>query len=225
MKPYYPLLLKMPLFDGIQADDLQALHQCLDFRTRKYQKDEAVILEGDEVKKLGIVLSGSMLVVKDDIAGNRSIISHVMPGNQFGESFALANQKKSIVSVFSSEDSEVLFIDAQRILTVCEKLCSYHNQLIYNVMRSVAEKNIGLNEKIEMLSQKTTRGKLMSYLSMEAKRQNSLNFEISFNRQQLADFLFVDRSALSAELSKMRKEGILDYRKNHFQLKLNSSVF
>lgn len=219
MKPYYPLLLKTALFEGISADDLDTLHRCLNFQVQKYQKDEAIFLESDVITKFGIVLSGNIIIVKDDVYGKRSIISNIIPGNLFGEAFALSHQKMSSVSAYAASKSEILFLDAGKILTLCEALCPFHTRLVHNIMRVIAEKNIFLNEKIDLLSQKKIRDKLLSFLNSEAKRQKSLDFQIAFDRQQLADYLFIDRSALSAELSKLQQDGYLTYHKNHFTLK------
>lgn len=219
MKSYDPLLLQMPLFYNFSPKDLDSLRSCLSFRVRKYLKGEAIFLEGDEVSRLGIILNGSIIVAKEDISGNRNIISEFSAGNLFGEAFAFSKQKRITVSVFSESDSEILFLDAEHLLTLCKELCPFHSQLIRNLMNEFAEKTILLNEKIDLLSQKTIQDKVLAFLFSEVKQQGNRSVQIPFNRQQLADYLFVDRSALSAELSRMQKKGILEYHKNKFVLK------
>jgi CRP-like cAMP-binding protein len=147
MKSYDPLLLQMPLFYNFSPKDLDSLRSCLSFRVRKYLKGEAIFLEDDEISQLGIILNGSVMIAKEDISGNRNIISTFSAGNLFGEAFAFSKQKRITVSVFSESDSEILFLDAEHLLTLCKELCPFHSQLIRNLMNEFAEKTILLNEK------------------------------------------------------------------------------
>ena len=150
--------------------------------------------------------------------GNRSILAKLDAGNLFGESFALAEIKTLPVSVISTTDSELLFIECQKLATPCTNACSFHSKLIQNMLGIVSKSNISLTKKIEYSSKRTTREKLLAYLSSEAQKADNNKFSIPFNRQELADYLTVDRSAMSAELSKLRNDGFINYNKNNFEL-------
>ena len=150
--------------------------------------------------------------------GNRSILSEVTAPEMFAEAFACAESKALPVTVIANEPCEVMLIDCGHILHTCSNNCGFHQQLIFNLMKDLATKNIMFHQKIEITSKRTTREKLLAYLLFRAKEQGADSFEIPFDRQALADYLEVDRSGLSAEISKLKKEGILDSRKNHFEL-------
>lgn len=218
MQKYLNVLKKLSLFEGISEENTSALLSCLNAKTVHYEKSRYVYLSGESFEGMGIVLSGSVQIIKEDYYGNRLIISEVGEAELFGETFACADIKKLPVSVYASEDSDIMFIDYRRLISPCSSTCAFHSKLIYNMVRIVAMKNIMLNEKIEVMSKRTTREKLITYLSSEAQRAKSSRFEISFNRQELADFLCVERSAMSAELSRMQADGLLKYEKNRFEL-------
>jgi CRP-like cAMP-binding protein len=167
---------------------------------------------------LGVVLEGSVQIVKDDFYGNRSILTYAEPGELFGEAFACGDVEKMPVSGYATKVSKILMLSCKKMLTVCSSACSFHNRLIKNLLTVVANRNLNLSQKISVMSHKTTKEKLIAYLSEEAKRQNSSEFSIPFNRQQLADFLSVDRSAMSNELCKMRDEGLLEFERSAFKL-------
>lgn len=207
-----------PLFSGISIDDVQTLLQCLPTEICSYEKGGVIAMAGDAVGAVGLVVSGSVCVQQEDFWGNRTIMSLVEPGGLFSESFACAGLAELPVTVTAAEKSRVLFADCRRILTTCPSACQFHTELIKNMVQIVARENIMLTRKIEYMSRRTTRAKLLCYLSANATEMESEFFEIPFNRQELADYLAVDRSALSAELSKMRREGILDFNKNAFRL-------
>lgn len=218
MLAYAPILLKMPLFAGVAAGDLSLLANCLSFRVKKYLQNEAVFLEGSKITRIGIVLSGIALVLKEDLAGNRMIFSEIKTGQVFGEAIAFSRSQISTVSIFAAEDSEILTIDSRNLSTICQNNCPFHNQLIRNMLQTIAEKNIMQKEKIELLSKRSIRAKILNYLRNESRKNFASEFRISLNRQELADYLCVDRSALSAELGKLQKEGLLCFRKNDFKL-------
>ena len=167
---------------------------------------------------MGVVLRGKVRLIREDYYGNRSIVAEVEPGELFAETVAAAGAKKMPVSAAASEDSEIMLINCQRVLYHCGKGCDFHNKLVGNLLQVVAEKNMILNQKIEIISKRTTREKLMTFLLSEAKKKNSGEFEISYNRQELADFLGVDRSAMSAEIARMRRDGLIESEKNRFRL-------
>lgn len=167
-----------------------------------------------------MVLSGCALVVQEDIWGNRNILSRTTPGQTYAAAFACAPSSVSNVSVVTETPTAVLFLNVKRLLTVCPSACAHHSRIIRNLLSDLAGKNLLLNEKLTHIAQRTTRAKLMSYLSAEAQRRGAVEFDIPFSRQQLADFLAVERSGLSLELGKMKKEGLLDYHKEHFVLNI-----
>jgi CRP-like cAMP-binding protein len=214
----HELLCGSPLFSGISVSDVQTLLNCLPTEVRNYEKGGVIAMTGDAVGAVGVVISGSVCVQQEDFWGNRTIMEHVAPGGLFNEAFACAGLAELPVTVVAVEKSRVLFADCRRILTTCSSACQFHTELIKNMVQILARENIMLTKKIEHMSRRTTREKLLCYLSSKAKELERDYFEIPFNRQQLADYLAVDRSALSAELSRMRKEGILDFNKNAFKL-------
>ena len=165
-----------------------------------------------------MVLSGSVQVIQVDYYGNRSILSVMGEGEVFAEAFACAELREIPVSVIADEPSEIMFIDSSHILHTCHNNCGFHQQLIFNLMKDLAVKTIMFHQRIEITSKRTTREKLLAYLAMQAKRAGSDSFDIDFDRQELADYLEVERSGLSAEISKLRREGILENHKNHFEL-------
>ena len=218
MKKYYEILNKCPLFHGIEEAELASVLECLNAGTAEYKKNELIFMEGSPAKFVGIVLSGGVRIIKEDYFGNRSIVSRSGPGELFGESFACAGTEVLPVSVAAAFDSEIMMIDCRRITRTCSHSCEFHNRIIFNLLKTVAEKNLEFNRKIEITSKRTTREKLMSYLMYEAKNNHSNSFTIPFDRQELADYLEVDRSGLSAEISRLRKEGIIECSRSRFTL-------
>lgn len=218
MKNYYNVLKKSMLFSGIEDDELGSMLKCLNARVKEYSKDDFVFFAGDKITEVGFVLSGTVHIINEDYWGNRVIISNVSEGNLFGESYACSGSQKITVSVVATADTKIMFFDVKRIITTCSSGCIFHTRLIKNLVTVLAQKNLQLRSKIEHTSKRSTREKLLSYLSEQSKKANSSSFEIPFNRQQLADFLCVDRSAMSNELSKMKKEGILEYNRSYIHL-------
>ncbi len=218
MKKYFNSIRKCPLFDGISDEQLEKMLVCLGARVESFDKKYTVMAEGSPAKYLGIVLSGSCQIIRTDYYGNRSILAEVGESELFGEAFSCAELNDIPVTVTANEPSDIMLIDASHILHTCENNCGFHKQLIFNLMKDLARKTIVFNQKIEVISKRTTREKLMTYLMMCAKRTGSDSFNIPFDRQELADYLEVDRSGLSAEIAKLRREGILESTKNYFKL-------
>ena len=218
MKKFLEVLKKCPLFDGIDETDLLRMLDCLGAKTAFFDKKYTVFAEGKPAKYIGIVLSGSVQVEQLDYYGNRSILSTMGESEIFAEAFACAEVESLPVSVIANEPSEIMFIECSHVLHTCQNGCGFHHQLIFNLMRDLATKTILFHQKIEITSKRTTREKLMTYLMLQAKRAGQSSFDIPYDRQELADFLEVDCSGLSAEISKMKKEGIIDNRKQHFEL-------
>ena len=218
MEKYLGVLKKVNLFEGIEPSDIKPLLSCLSASVAGYAKRQMIFVEGDSVDKVGIVLSGQVQVIKEDFYGNRNIVAVLNEGALFGETFVCADVRTLPVSVYAVTDCEILFVDYRRLITTCSNTCSFHQRLIFNMLRILANKNIGLTQKIEYISKRTTREKLLAYLSAESKRAKSNSITIPVNRQELADYLSVDRSAMSAELGRLRDEGILNFNKNWFEL-------
>lgn len=218
MKKYFAVLRKCPLFDQIEDEDLMAMLGCLGAKVESFDKKYTIFAEGTPAKHIGILLSGSAQIVQVDYYGNRSILNSIVPSEVFAEAFACAGVNSLPVTVTANEPCEVMLINCEHILHTCGNHCGFHQQLIFNLMKDLASKAILFQQKIEVTSKRSTREKLMAYLLMHAKKANSSSFDIPFDRQELADFLEVDRSGLSAEISKLRKEGILENNRKHFVL-------
>lgn len=218
MKKYFDTLRKCSLFSGISDDDMMPLLGCLDAKVVYFDKKYTILAEGDRAKYIGIVLSGSAQIIQVDYFGNRSIISSVATSDMFGEAFACAEVEEIPISVVASEACEIMLIDCGRVMHSCSKSCGFHQQMIYNLMKNLAVKNIRFHQKIEITSKRTTREKLMAYLLLRAKECGKSRFDIPFDRQELADYLEVDRSGLSAEISKLRREKVIECKKNHFEI-------
>ena len=218
MEKYFDLLLANPLFADISRESLESLLTCLNARIETYPKGEPVFLEGDRAGTIGFVLEGGVQLVRDDFYGNRFLMMFVQAGELFGEVFACANVDAMPYSGYAAQESKVMWLACRKMLTVCKNACGFHNTLVQNLLQVMAQKNLLLNRKILFMSEKTTREKLMAYLMDQAKQKGSAEFSIPLDRQALADFLGVERSAMSAELSKLRTAGVLDTKGSWFRL-------
>lgn len=229
MKEYdWELVEKSPLFSGMNKEEVRQALQCLGSEQKIYEKDAYIFQHGETITQIGLILSGSAIIQKEDFWGNCDIISHVSKGELFGESFACMEMKEMPVSVVCKERTEVLFLTYQKIIRTCPRSCDFHQKLLQNMIRVMATKNFMLMGKMEHMMKRTTREKLLSYLSEQAMWKKSDTFQIPFDRQELADYLGVDRSAMSSELGKLKKDGILQFHKNKFillkNLKMNMSL-
>lgn len=214
-------LPQIPVFAGISSEEIPKMLSCFSAEEHFFEKNQIIFSYGQNIKHIGIILEGSVCIVKEDFWGNANLLAECKAGDIFGEAYAIASDEPLEMNIFSASHSRILFLELSNILTICPNACSFHNRLIQNLLMLCAQKNIRLNQKLEHMSKRTTREKLLSYLSMESKKAQSPAFTIPFNRQQLADYLSVDRSAMSNELCKLRDEGILTFHKNQFLL-LNS---
>ena len=210
---------KSPLFEGVDDQDLDSMMHCLSAKKRHYKKEEFIFHSGDKAQQIGMVLSGTVHMMKEDFWGNRMILGEAGPGDLFGEVYACAGVKWLEVNVIAKTDTDILFLDIQKILTVCSNGCEFHSRMIRNLLSSISRRTLAMTRKVEHMSQRTLRDKVLSYLSSQAVTSESREFTIPYNRQQLAEYLSVDRSALSSELGKMRDQGILEFHKNWFHLK------
>ena len=218
MKKYFESLRACALFANIAQDELEGMLACLNAELLHIGRGKPVFLEGDPAEFVGVVLEGAVQVVRDDYYGKRSVLTLVEPTQMFAEAFACADVQTMPVSVFAVKESVIMRLDCRRILTVCSNACRFHTQLVRNLLRIVSEHNLRLSRKIEFMSQRTTREKLMAYLLAQAKQAGSSEFIIPYDRQALADFLGVERSAMSAELSKLRRDGRIEFRGSWFRL-------
>ncbi len=216
MQNNYNKILSNQLFKNISEKDFSCMLNCLAAFDRKYHKNETILNEGDNINFVGAVLEGSVKIINTDYNGNEIIIAEVLEGEIFAEVFACAEIFKSPVSIVSATQSVVLFFDYRKIISTCKASCSFHQQLVANMLKVVAHKSLYLNRRIDIISKKTLRDKIVAYFHYESMGRK--RFSISMNREELANFLCADRSALSNELSKMKKDGLIDYNRNDFTL-------
>ena len=220
MQEFFSIIRSSPLFSGISESELAAMLTCLDAKQENFPKDAFLLRAGDTAESIGLVLSGSVLVVQEDIWGNRNILSKAGAGQIVAAAYACAPGARLNVSVVAETAAVVLFLNVKRVLSICTSACAHHSRVIRNLLGELANKNLRLGEKVTQISQRTTRAKLLSYLSAEAQRSGTCEFDIPFSRQQLADYLAVERSGLSQELGKLKEEGLLDFHKNRFRIRL-----
>ena len=218
MKKYLNILKKCPLFIDIEEENLLRMLVCLGARVEFFDKKYTIFSEGSPAKYVGIVLSGSVQIVQVDYYGYRSILSELPPSEVFAEAFACAETVSLPVSVIMNEPGEIMLIDCSHILHTCRNNCGFHQKLIFNLMKDLAMKTILFHQRVEITSKRTTREKLLAYLHVQAQKTGKTSFLIPFDRQELADFLVVDRSGLSAEIGKLKKEGVIEVEKNRFTL-------
>ena len=211
-------LLACKLFSDITAKEIKSMIPCIAPISKKFEKGEYIFREGNHLTSLGIVISGEVVLERIDYWGNRTLQSKLHESDVFGEAYACLPEVQFIMDAVAVTDVHIIFINIHKIMDTCKNMCSYHKQLSRNLLDILVYKNIFLNEKAVHLSQRSIRNKITSYLSEQSKLNNSDDFTINLDRQGLADYLCVDRSALSSELSKLRKEGLIDYKKNKFRL-------
>ena len=218
LEKYYNQIKNSPVFLGMSDDELKGLLECFGARIRKFEKEEMIIRQGDVISNIYLILDGEVNIEKDSYWGRRIIISRLGKNDNLALSFVGSKDVESSVDAITVKDTTVLVLRYEKCTSMCQNACTRHKVLINNLFRILSKENIELIQKIENVSQKTIRDKLLTYLSNEAQRQHSNSFDIHFNRQDLADYLNVDRSAMSIELSKLQKEGLIEYNKNHFEL-------
>jgi len=218
LKQNIKILKQSPLFQGVEEIDLEAMLSCLGATERKYSKNDVILLAGTRVTSVGILVEGNAQITRDDAEGNRAILSELEKADLFAEAYVAAGSEEIPITVVATTDCRVVWVPFSKIVGTCSNACGFHKTLVQNMMKVIAVKNIWMNEKMRILSCKTTKEKLMTYLSDYSERTGKNKFKIPFSRNELADFLSVDRSAMSRELSRLRDEGYLDYHKNEFEL-------
>lgn len=219
------IILQSKIFKNIEENEVDILLRCIDNYRKNFKKGEIILREGERTEYMGIVITGSVVVERADLWGNNTVLGVISPGGIFAETYSILNDEPLMINVYANEKSEILFLRTNEIFKTCEKSCNFHDQLILNLIRIASVKNINLSRKILHTGPKTIRGKLLSFFSEWVKKENSLSFSVPYNRQQLADYLSVDRSAMSNELSKMQKEGILEFKKNKFKIIDKNIIF
>ncbi|HCC00228.1 MAG TPA: Crp/Fnr family transcriptional regulator [Ruminococcaceae bacterium] len=212
------ILEQSALFENVKGPEIQRVLHCLGATTQKYPKNKIVLTAGTPVNYIGFLMNGVLQIAREDENGNRNILDKLVPGELFAEVFACIGGMASPITVLAETDSHILFLDCRKMLHSCESACAAHAQIIENLLRLIAQKTLSLNEKIDCIGQRTLREKIWAFLILQQRHTGKKAFSIPFSRAEMADYLCVDRSALSATLSRMQEEGCLLYNKNHFEL-------
>lgn len=210
--------MNIELFKGIENTDMGAMLSCTGYHIGSYTKGQVIALENEHIRHVGIVLSGAVDMVKEDVWGNKTLLARIGRGELFGESFACAEDNQSLVTFSAPEQTRVLFIPFHRIMHTCSMACEFHHRLVENMVGIIAEKNRELMKKVEVVSRRSLREKILAYLSHQSQRAENRYFAIPLSRQELAEYLCADRTALSRELASMKNDGIIDYDKNMFRI-------
>lgn len=206
------------LFHGIEQDNLPVMLGCLGYRMETYKKGEFISMEGEHLENIGLVVKGSVDMIKEDFWGNKTILMRMRQGSVFGETFICGSASLATVSFCAASDIEVLFLPFKRVMHTCTNACAFHHRLVENMVQLIADKNLELMRKVEVVTKKTLREKILAYLSQQAQLEGGSYFEIPLGRIELAEYVCADRSALTRELNAMKEEGLLDYDRNMFRL-------
>lgn len=212
------MALAPALFQGIRQEDMGAMLHCTGYHMGTYRRGQVIALEAEQIKHVGIVAAGAVDMIKEDLWGNKTLLMRLRKSEMFGETFACSEDTRSVVTFTAAEDTQVLFIPFYKIMHTCSMACEFHQRLVENMVRIIAAKNRELLRKVEIISKKTLREKILTYLSAQAQLQGSRYFEIPLGRLELAEYLCADRSALTRELSSMKEDGLIDYEKNLFKI-------
>lgn len=218
MREFIEKFHEIPLFDQIDEKDILSALNCIGGYVKKFEAEHFIILDGGDVECVGCVISGLVHMIKEDAWGGRTILAVIEPSQVFGETYVFGDSSKASVSFVAAKDSEILFLPFKRVLHTCSKSCEYHQKLVDNMVSLIAQKNLRLTDKLEITTKRSLRAKILTYLSQESQRSKSKYFTVPLGRLEMADYLCVDRSALTRELSRMRDEGILDFSNNTFRL-------
>ena len=210
--------VRSPLFAGIVPEDMEGMLGCIGYHVRTFQKGEIIAFEEENINHVGVVLDGAVDMVKEDVWGNRTMLLRSYREDIFGETFACGEDSLSVVTFVAAQDCKVLFLSFCRVMHTCTHACVFHQTLIENMVRIIARKNRELMRKVEVVSKKTLREKILAYLSIQSQTQGRKQFAIPLGRVEWAEYLCADRSALTRELAKMKEEGLIDYHRNHFEI-------
>ena len=215
---YVNVLKKTGIFRGLSPFEIKSILPCLRGSTLSYKKDEFILMAGDKIDYLGVILEGSAIIIKEDYWGRRSILDSLVVGDVFGEAYGFLPDATSRVSVLTTSNVSLAYFKIDNLITMCGETCTFHTKLVKNLLQVLSTKNISLTDKIQCISKKTIRERLLDYLSLESIKHGTSTFTIPYSRQELADYLSVDRSALSNEISKLQKEGLIKSHKNKFTI-------
>jgi CRP-like cAMP-binding protein len=218
MKQYIAQIMASPLFARLKEEEVASMLGCMDGKVKKYSRDEIIILSSEQVQYAGILLEGCVHMVKENNLGDRTLLTIIREGEVFGESFACGDELLSYSTFVAAQNTTVFFVPLQKILYGCNLKCIYHHKLVENMVTMMANKNVRLMEKIDVSSQKTIREKILTYLQMQKQKQGEDYIDVKLSRTVLAEYLGVNRSALTRELALMKEEGILNFEKNRFYL-------
>ncbi len=211
-------LVSMPLFWGIAKEDLSAMMGCLGVYLKPYEKGEYIYLQASDILCVGVVLSGSVQMIREDVWGNKALLVNMGKGELFGETFVCGGIHNRLVSFVAAEKTVVLFAPFKRVISSCAQSCGFHRKLIENMIAAIADKNVTLMEKVDIISKKSLREKICEYLTLQAEYSGKMTFDIPLGRVQLAEYLHADRSALTRELNLMAQEGLIDFHRNTFRI-------
>lgn len=206
------------LFDGVEDSEIEAMMKCLGATRTRYGKNEFVTRRGEDLDSIIMVIDGRLQRVKDDYWGNRTVLSEHTRGDVVGTEYACASGERMDVSLIAVELTELLFLDVRKVSTTCPTSCDFHSRVIMNLLRILAKGSLDLDSRLDRMSKRSTRDKICAFLSDNARMAGSNEFVITMNRQQMADHLGVDRSAMSSELGRMKREGLIEFERNHFIL-------
>ena len=206
------------MFDGIKDGDVESILKCLGYSIKLYKKNKVIAMEGNDMRFIGIILQGSVDMIKEDIWGNKDMLTRMMPGDLFGETFACGVDTETVVTFVASATTELLILPFNKVLRTCSNSCDFHERLIKNIIMMIAKKNKALMQKLEVVTKKSLREKILAYLSQQAQEQQTKYFHVPLGRKELADYLCADRTSLTRELSSMKKEGLIDFERNTFRL-------
>lgn len=209
---------RSPLFAGIAPEEREPMLHCIGWQIRSYRKGEVIVFEAEQVRHVGIVLSGAVDMVKEDLWGEKTLLLRMGQDELFGETFACGSDAAASVTFVVAEEAGILFLPFHKVMHTCSRVCGFHYRLIENMVRVIADKNRELLRKVEVISRKSLREKILAYLSMEAEQQGSRYVELPLGRQALAEYLCADRTALARELSRMKEDGLIDYHRNMFRI-------
>lgn len=209
---------KVKLFNGISSDCINSMLNCLGAKTVSYKRNEIILMVDDSIESIGLVLEGCVLVSSEDFMGVRAIMAIIEKYDIFAEAFVCANLSKSPVTITAVDNCKIMWLKLPRIIQTCNKACQFHSKLIENMMSLLASKNMQMHQKLDILSKRNLREKILTYLHINASKTKSRTFEIPLSRNELADYLNADRAALSRELSKMKQEGIIDFNLSSFRI-------
>ena len=199
-------MIRSPLLEGVSPQEYQTMHACLGVYEQSFRPDDVIYDFGDGRGLLGIVAQGSAVVERIDRKGGRAILEHLGPGGVFGEMMMFKAAGDDSVVVRAAAPTRVSFLRSEAVMRRCEHACACHSRMVENLFRLVTEKATSLSERVEVLSRRSIREKLLRYSQLQAAKGHGPSFQLPFSLSALADYISADRSAMMRELKKMREE-------------------